>query len=362
MMVSVLSAELVGESLVQWHSCMISGDLQSAKELKSDVEALVKQMEPDDKMLAYYQLIDFRFQLLRNRHEQGASVDEDSLYDVCVEIDDYLRFMYYYVSGQAEFMHGRYKSAIRTYKIAERLIEKVNDSAEKAEFYQKLGISYYRIDQYTFAFSYMEQALEFFEKHDTYRLNEITCKQVLAAINTELRRYDEAERLYDEILKASIPFPYTYALNLYNMGANRIMLTRFDEAIRYFKEALTYEAFATSPLALKAEYYLTHLYMRTGQYKGGLEELEAKAIQHQSKEIVAKCFICRGLYLTDDILLIQQGLRKLESEENYFDCQELGEEIANYFKQQNKFETALLFSEYALEMSRKRIILGVDQT
>ncbi len=146
------------------------------------------------------------------------------------------------------------------------------------------------------------------------------------------------------------------------MGANRIMLTHFDEAIFYFKEALTYEAFSTSPLALKAQYHLTHLYMRTGQYKGGLEELEAVATQHQSEEIVAKCLICRGLYLNNDILLIEEGLRKLESGENYFECQELGEEIANHFKQQDKFETALVFSEYALEMSRKRTILGVDQT
>ncbi len=207
-------------------------------------------MKEDDKMLSYYQLVAFRHDLLIESY-QKLDMELPNYHQIESSTDDYLHFMYYFVSGQVEFIKGRYKSAIRSYKIAERLIENVNDSIEKAEFYQRLGFSYYRIDQYTFAASYMEQALEIFEKNANLKEREINSKIVLAAINTELTRYDDAEIIYNEILESSRPYPFTHGLILRNIGLNRVTQRKLEEAVSFFEKALKVKEHLNSTFGTK---------------------------------------------------------------------------------------------------------------
>lgn len=357
----VLSAEAVGGKIVEWHSCIISKDIEQARILKIETTEMIRKMEPSDKMLSYYQLISFKYDLLLAYSENEIPENPD-FNIVEKERDDYLNFMYYYVSGQNEFLNERYKSAIRTYKVAERLIEKVNDPAEKAEFYQELGISYYRISQYTFAASYMEQALEFFEKNSMYKINVITCKMVLAAINTEITHFDSAEIVYNEIIELSKPFPYTHALVLHNIGLNRMTQEKFEEAISLLERALSINEFANSIAAYKSRYNLLNAQLRLGTYSDGLIQLESDIKTHKLQELQAKCEISRGLYLEDDSSLIESGLNKLEYNELFFEYSGLCEEISQYFESKKDVETALKYARLSIEMNKKQTNLGVEQS
>ncbi|WP_099302763.1 Rap family tetratricopeptide repeat protein [Bacillus sp. Marseille-P3800] len=356
-----ISAENVGGEIVEWHSCLVSREISQAKILKSETEELIKKMEPNDKMLAYYQLVSFYHDILISNRD-NKPIGNLNLNEIDVRMDDYLNFMYYYVSGQHEFFQGRYKSAIRTYKIAERLIEKVEDLAEKAEFYQKLGISYYQIDQYTFAFSYIEQALEFFEKNDTYKINEITCKMVLAAINTEMRRFEEAEEIYSDLQILSKPYPFTQSLVFHNIGQNRMSRNILFEAQDYFSKALLSTEFYNSRTGYKARYNLVNVNIRANTYTSGLDELEKEVNNNNMSELAAKCQITRGLYLQSDPLLVEEGLSKLEELEEFFECFEIGLEISDYYKSKDEYKTALRYALYSLEKAKSQTILGVDQT
>ncbi|KQL56767.1 MULTISPECIES: Rap family tetratricopeptide repeat protein [Bacillaceae] len=358
------AVERVGQQIVEWYSCIMTKDIKQAKLLKPEVDIMVANMEPDDKMLAYYQLVSLQYDLLVLREapdEKTEALNETILENIAVQTNDYLNFMYYYVWGQTEFYKQRYKSAIRTYKIAERLIEKVKDPLEKAEFYQKLGISYYRIDQYTFAFSYLEQALEIFEKDSSYIMNVISCKQILAGIHSELKEYEKAEAIYTELLVLSKPYPYYQAITTYNMGLSRIFVGNLDEAIQHFNKAIRIEEFRNSAIYLKAKYHVLNLQMRLGNYAEGLEQLEEEVHNKDVKEIEGKLLICRGLYLNEGYWLIEKGLNLLQTHEYYSECRNLCEEISKHYKKADDYKKALYFLEYANEMGNKTI-LGVDQS
>lgn len=360
-MSSLLSPTAVGQKIVEWHSCIISKDIEQARKIKVDAVEMITKMAANDKMLSYYQLVSFKHDLLL-AYSDKEMPDVSELNSIEIERDDYLNFMYYYVTGQNEFLNERYKSAIRTYKIAERLIEKVNDPAEKAEFYQELGISYYRIDQYTFAAAYMEQALEFFEKNSIYKANEIRCKIIVAAIDTELARNDSAEIIYNEIVEMSKPFPYNHALVLHNMGQNRVTQQKFNEALDLFEKALSISEFSNSITSLKTRYYLLNTQLRTGLYSSGLNELELDATAYNLVELQAKCKVSNGLYLKNDFSLIESGLNMLEENEQYFDCSEVCDEVSRHYESKGDLDIALKYARLAGQMSKHQTNLGVDQS
>ncbi|MED4129616.1 hypothetical protein [Shouchella miscanthi] len=361
----VYSIEKVGQKIVEWYSCIIAKDLKQAKISKADTDLLINNMEQDDKTLTYYQLVSLRHDLLLLREspeETTLEMDESLLERIADQTSDYLNFMYYYVWGQTEFYNQRYKSAIRTYKIAERLIEKVKDPAEKAEFYQKLGKSYYQIDQYTFAFSYIEQALEFFEKDESYLINIITCKQLLAGIYDEIGQHDKAEECYKELLPLSVSDDYSHALTNYNLGISAKLKQDFLTAIEYFNKALSIDEFKQSPVSLKAKYHIINLNLRLGKAPHTLEETEKAIHTNKAIDLEARLMISRGLYIDQDYSLVTEGLSVLERFELFHECHNMGEEISKHFKEKNDFETALRYFEYSVEMSKRKSVLGDDQT
>ncbi|MFS0786532.1 tetratricopeptide repeat protein [Shouchella sp. 1P09AA] len=358
-MIVALSASIIGGKLVEWHSCLIAKNFTHAQRLRNETKELIKQMESNDKILAYYQLVSFKHELL-STYGTGELFESTLPTPVEIERDDYLNFMFYFVSAQNEFLNERYKSAVQMYKVAERLIEKVNDPAEKAEFYQELGMSYYRIDQYTFAASYMDQALEFFGKNAMYLVNEIRCKLVLAAIDTELGEQASAEKIYKEMIEISKPFPYYHSLVLHNLGQNRMTQQRFDDAVQLFEQALSINEFSQSITGLKSTYNLLNARLRNETYIGGLEELEFNARAQKLMEIKAKCKVSRGLYLEDNFSEVEQGLDMLKVNEKFFECSEVCDEISQHFEQKGDLANALKYARLVNHMSKKQSNVGVD--
>ncbi|MFB4212873.1 hypothetical protein ACE1TH_13270 [Shouchella sp. JSM 1781072] len=360
-MANQLAPEKVGGKIVQWHSCLIAKDIESAKEAREQTILAIDKMKPDDKMLAYYQLISFKHNLLVS-YPNGEKAEAPLLNSIEIERDDYLNYMYYYVSGQNEYLDQRYKSAIRTYKIAERLLDKVNDKAEKADFYQKLGMSYYKINQYTFAISYIEQALEIFEKDSLYRKNEITCKLALAIISSEMELFETANALYKELFEITKPFPYEQALTHHNHGIYQIVREQFVDAIQNFKLALDVPEFSQSITALKTTYHIYHLQLKMETYSHGLDELEAKIKKQKLPEYIARCKVSRGLYMENNMSLVKAGLDILESNEFYFEYAEMCDEISQYFESKGDLPRSLEYSKRARHMGKKQTFIGVNQS
>ncbi|GAF13804.1 response regulator aspartate phosphatase [Bacillus sp. JCM 19046] len=353
---NLLAPEKVGGKIVEWHSCLMAKDIESAKAAREQALIAVEKMKPDDKMLAYYQLISMRHDLLTNQK------NAPEWNEIEWKTEEYLYFMYYYVSGQNEFLHGRYKSAIRTFKIAERLIEQVNDPSEKAEFYQKLGISYYRIDQYSFASSYIEQALEFFEKQSLYKENELVCKMVLAAIESELSRFDSAESLFKELIELSKPYPFRRGLIFYNMGMNRLAQKQLEAALSCMEQALSIPEHAKAINGIKSRFYVANIRLRLGLAVANLSTIETEIKKLKLDEFSARSQVVRGLYLDNNLALVESGIKKLEDNQLFFECSEVCEEVAQHFELKGDFSTALHYSKLAIAKKKHQTIMGIEKS
>lgn len=201
MQINKIPAEEVGAKIVEWYSCIMSSSYEEAKLLKNEVELMLGNMENNDKMLAYYSLVEYRHNNMLDGNNRSVNL-KDQYKFVETEVDHYLKYLYYFVSGQYEYNKQRYRTAIKLFRKAERLLEYVNDETEELEFFMYIGFIYYRINQYLFATSYLEQAENGFRRINYIRKS-LNCKQVLGAIYSELREYDKAEQILKEALDKS---------------------------------------------------------------------------------------------------------------------------------------------------------------
>lgn len=63
MSMSLAPAE-VGAKIAKWYSCIRKRDVEQAKLLKNEIELMLDRMKDDEKVISYYQLVNFRHQLL----------------------------------------------------------------------------------------------------------------------------------------------------------------------------------------------------------------------------------------------------------------------------------------------------------
>ncbi len=102
-------------------------------------------------------------------------------------MDHYLKYLYYFISGQDEFNNQKYRTSIKMFRKAERLLEYVKDETEEADFLGYMGYAYYRINQYLLSLSYLEQAETAFRRLGVIN-NAVNNKQVIGAIYVELKQ------------------------------------------------------------------------------------------------------------------------------------------------------------------------------
>ncbi|PAD17527.1 modification methylase CeqI [Shouchella clausii] len=368
-MASSISPEKLGAKIVEWYSCIVSREVEQAEEYKQEIGQLVNQLErSDEKVLSYYSLVLFRHQLLTEDVQQKR-VEPTSLQAINVEntvYDGLLAFLYYFMSGQYEFYEGRYQSALRLYKIAEQKIDHVHDQSEKAEFYFRLGESYFRIDQYTFAVSYLEQAIDLFKEQQFYLERILNCRLLLAAIKTELNLFDEAEKEYQSALADAAPYQTTHALLLRALGLNRVRQRKLYEAEMYFAEALMIGDHAKSIEGLKTKANLANVRLRQNANNEEairlLQEAKAGAAAIYLEECMVRCAITEALYINEgrDERLTSE-LQRLLEREFYTEYSELAEEIAEYYKQQSLLEKAFYYMKEALHYRTNMKMIGVEQ-
>ncbi|WP_099303730.1 response regulator aspartate phosphatase [Bacillus sp. Marseille-P3800] len=358
-----VAAPEVGAKIVEWYSCIITYDREQAILLKHDVQRMMNRMNHDDKVIAYFELVNFRHELFIEADGEQKQFADLELADKAT--DEYMQFMYYFMYGQNEFHNGRYKSAVRSYKIAERLLEQVPDQIEKAEFYYRSAISYYRVDQYIFAVSYFEQALEIFEKNSEYEEIVLNIYIFLGGISTELYKFEEAENVLQNALKQANEYPSTYALILRALGLNRSKRNLINEAIIFFEKALSIPEHKESVIGIKTEFNLISSRIKQDSQNEGfqqeLSKVEIKVTELKLKEYEIRCKIIRGLYIYNSDKHIDEGLAELERNELFFEASELAEEVVNFFAAKDDHKTALKYMRMAHRMRIHQSCIGVEQ-
>ncbi|MDQ0205392.1 response regulator aspartate phosphatase [Alkalicoccobacillus murimartini] len=356
---TAISAAEVGAKCADWYSLMIARDIEKSIAIKQEISMLLSNMEQSDKVLAYYSLLEFRHQLLleeNQSHGNGPAIMTMS------QSDPFLEFLFYFMNGQHEFYKNRFKAAIRLYVKAENLLEHVTDNYERAEFYQRIAEGYYHINQYTFAVSYLELALNIFKMDESYQEKVLYAELVLAAIDTEINRFTEAEARYQRIRKESIDRPFAHSLIVRGIGLNRLRQNLQEEAKEYMELALSIPDHASSVVGLKTKADLSFIKLRLGE-TGAIDllaEAEQLACERGNIEYQARCLICRHLHVDFDQTKVDRGIQMLQEEELYFDAAEVCEEISRFYEKEGKYNLALNYMKIARDMNVLQFTLGSD--
>ncbi|WP_078391267.1 RapH N-terminal domain-containing protein [Shouchella patagoniensis] len=228
---STLSSEEVGAKIVEWYSCIMASSYEEATIIKDEVKQMINNMEKSDKILAYYSLVEYRHENMFHGNNRNSTLVAPSQF-IESGSDHYLKFLYYCVSGQNEFNKERYRSAVKMFRKAERLLEYVKDDVEEAEFFMYTGFAFYRINQYLFSMSYLEQAETIFNRLN-YDKKVLNCKQVLGAIYSELRQFSNAEIYLKEVVDEST-YPLISGLALRALGLSKFAQSDYVTAVDYY--------------------------------------------------------------------------------------------------------------------------------
>ncbi|WP_346244275.1 hypothetical protein MKZ19_08720 [Shouchella clausii] len=246
----ILSSAEVGNLCVQWSNSIVARDANQAEVLKADVFSKLKFMEEDDKLIAYVQLIDLKHSLQFNQSDIEEKVEK-----IPSQVDSMLNFYRFYYLGRHEFYNGRYKAAYSMYIKAESELESCKNVCiyEKAEFFHYLAMAYYRIDQYTLATRYVEEAIEIFVKDNQYHERLLNCYLLLGGISIELNINEQGEMYYFKALKEADPYPATKGVILRAIGLLKLRQQRLIEAKKYFFEALSIPEHSDSVIGVKTK-------------------------------------------------------------------------------------------------------------
>ena len=156
-----------------------------------------------------------------------------------------------YAYGTSELMQQDYANAITHLDQANQLTP--NDS----KILNNLGMAYYFKNQVGQAISYLEQSLKADAENEDARLN-------LATIYMEQKRYDDAQRIYAEVLK-DVKYDQQH-LTHYNLARMALEQKKTAQAIKELKLALE-EKDDYCP----ANFTLGQIYAREFRYQQALE-------------------------------------------------------------------------------------------
>lgn len=357
-----LKTATVGAKIVEWHSCIIARSLEQAVLLKKECSELIKHMEPSDKILSYYSLVEFRHELLLNRKveltDQLDQFDKDS-----EPFTPLLNYLYYFVSGQNEFLNERYQSAIRLFSKAERLLEHVNDDSEEADFYYYIGYTCYHLNQYPFACSYIDQARLIFDRLN-YSDKSISCEVILGGIYSETKQHEKAI----EAFKNAQSHAKTEEANGLIHQAFAIAYNRkeqYVDAIHHLDLALTFSKHKDSYHGMRSLCILANTLFRASMDDRAKEifvAAEAAAITYKSVEYQARCKATKGLYLANDTTLVDQAIELLYEQSLEFERSEVSEEAAKFLWNKGETKKAWNYLNKAYDARLNQNSMGVNQS
>ncbi|MFB4211519.1 tetratricopeptide repeat protein [Shouchella sp. JSM 1781072] len=351
----------VGAKIVEWYSCILSSSYEEATLLKHEVEQMLKRMEEDDKILAYYSLVAYRHDNMMDGDNRSISLEEE-LNHVEKDMDQYLKYLYYFVSGQNEYNNQRYRSAVKLFRKAERMLEFVDDKTEEYEFYMYMGIAYYRINQYLLATSYLEQAETGFRRLN-FPKKYLNSKQVLGAIYSELKEYDKAEDILNEALQ-ECTFPLYSGIILRTLGLSMFSQKKYDSAVSFFEKSLDLEEYNDSIFGMRSRTELAHTLFKLNKHEEAqkiLKGAKASANYYNELEFKVRCQFIEGTYVCNDQKMVDNAIQQLNKAGLHFEVCELSEELIEIYEEKGDNKNIIKYFKSAYQGKINQTLLGDDQ-
>ncbi|MEK5500765.1 response regulator aspartate phosphatase [Bacillus sp. FSL M8-0168] len=348
-----IAYEKMGQAINDWYKVIKQHNISKATEMRDEIQKTLPNMEKNQDVLLYFNLIDSRFKLLtENFNESGNLLKYIEKQALEEDTDNMIQYYFYFFSGMYEFYKKNFTKAINFYRIAESKLIKIDDEIEKAEFHYRLAVAYYEIRQNFFSLNHAEKALESFNAHDTYEEKTINCQMVIAANYVDLYRFEDAEKQYNLAIETASSFGYKFSesLGCFNLGICHERRDMLSEAALYFRKAIEIPEHRESVISIRSMYMLSRVL-----YKMNLPE-EARmwyrksllrANEENDHVYQAKLKIIYCLYDRHDLQDLEKAMEQLQDKNLWSDVADLAINVAYYYKKQGDTDVSSKYFEKA---------------
>ncbi|MBY7121471.1 tetratricopeptide repeat protein [Bacillus sp. 16GRE42] len=361
-------SEQITQLLNEWYIEIRSRHINNATRLKEQIDIKINELKTtsqeigqDQNLLLYYSLLDFRYNyLIDNLGVSKASFNQVESFEI--PTNNFLSYYYHFFKAIHSDAVGNYVLAKEHYYKAEALLQYVPDELEKAEFYYKLGYSYYDNQQALQAIKEVTKAKDMFSNQSGYELNTAFCDNILGLACTYLKEWELAEEHFtaamDQFQKIS---EKRFILMVrHNLGWMYATQNLSALAIRYLSEVVE-----QSPTHYKAIYVKAKEHYKINQpdiahdlIEKGINicnKLEQKEYQHRN-------FILREMNNNSPAeeleKVILAGISYFNNEELYDNVQEYYETLATKFHEENQHSKASEYFYLALQARQKSFEKG----
>ncbi|MDA1475782.1 Rap family tetratricopeptide repeat protein [Bacillus changyiensis] len=318
----LIPSSKVGVKIHEWYKMVRQFSVPDAEVLKSEVEKEIHEMEEDQDLLLYYQLMCFRHQLMLDYLEPTEErKNRPSIEELLRQIEEprenlngLLQYYSFFFRGMYEFEQKQYISAIQFYRNAEKQLSYVPDVIEKAEFHFKIAEAYYNMKQNHVSMYHILRALKIYDNHELYTIRRIQCLFIIAGNYDDFKCHDKALPHLNSALELAKQQENQRLISsaYFNLADCYDCMGDLDTAVKYAEKAveinikqkynnLPHSLYFFSQLLFKQKNYkhalkMFHIGIQTAQeYKDSLftslfEFLEALYIYSANKTEILKVF------------------------------------------------------------------------
>ncbi|MCY7752811.1 Rap family tetratricopeptide repeat protein [Bacillus haynesii] len=347
-----IAYEEVAGMLNQWYVMIKRHEVAQAVSIKYDIEHRLPNMEENQDLLLYFNLLDYRHKLLTEEFAASNKLFEDIQEQKAdmQSTDDMIEYYYFFFAGMYEFHRKDYTNAINYYKLAEEKLRTIPDQIEIAEFHYKLAIAYYQIKQNFLSLNHAKTALKTFKAHDDYIQKAISNDMLIGANKLDLFRFDEAEQHYKQALKDAALIKHHVLLGMahHNLGLSYVNRNLLTLAEHHFKEALLIKEHEESVYGIHSMFELTHVLYKSNVVKEARKLYEKgffRAEKAGEREYLSKFKLIHALYDEQDPITVEHALEYLKTINLWTDVAELTFDIALYYKENGDADKAAEYFE-----------------
>ncbi|MEH7774433.1 response regulator aspartate phosphatase [Bacillus velezensis] len=360
----------VGVKISEWYDAVNQFDVKTALKLKRQVEDLLEQMEEDQNVLIYYQLMKFRHDLAMNYLFPSEASKPLEKWEYLKKSEGkgqkLTRLMEYYANffdGMNHFAEGNYIAAIKSYRQAEKKLNRVVDKIEKAEFFYKMAEVYYHMKQTQVSLYYVNLAYDIYKKQDTYIVRSIQCLTVIAGNYIDLLAYEKALPYLKKALLNAEEFNNKPMITkgLLNVGCCYNAMDEKTVAIAYFRRAIKVGKETDAKELTQAYYELALLHFKQDEKIEGQEfyEKALESAHHYKDELFLYLLkFLKVLFIESanrsDVL---ESLNNLKNSRGYPYLEELALVAAEFYTRKERMADSVFFYE-EMVLAQKQIQRG----
>ncbi|MEC0768499.1 Rap family tetratricopeptide repeat protein [Bacillus atrophaeus] len=342
--------DLVISKLNSWYTTIKKNMIDDAEKMKSEIEFLLQDIQENQDVLLYYQLLEFRHELMLIYLKSKDVEDVQATYEILKEkegsLTNMLEYYYFFFVGMYEFRRKELESAISAYNMAETKLSEVEDELERAEFYFKVSEVYYYMKQTYFSLNYAKRAIKIYRKYNIDDERILHCRFIVAGNLIDTLNYESAIHELVRGLRDAKRIGKKYLIATFHMNLGIVYrgVNKYNLSVLFLRNALAVFQEENHIFMCKTLFNLSHVLAQKGEADKALlyfEKGNMIALWNKDYEYQAKFKLLKGLYFSnEDVSLINKALDYFESKKLFADIEEYAKEVADFFYRKGKSSLA----------------------